>query len=168
MVVHTKEGERLYRISPWAKYVTREEKSVIYDWVHWDPALPYIVSYHCNGFLFEVLILYLFKHVICNSSALQCLNKRLDMLYLLYVLSSCILTASRKLPTMFKQKSLILFKVTVCFIWSLFLLGESQRVRKEFGKRDCLNITQHVPETTYCVLNNRWKSVRSNLCENWI
>lgn len=66
------------------------------------------------------------------------------------------------------QKSLILFKVTVCFIWSLFLLGESQRVRKEFGKRDCLNITQHVPETTYCVLNNRWKSVRSNLCENWI
>ncbi|XP_030255021.1 1,4-alpha-glucan-branching enzyme [Sparus aurata] len=42
VVVHTKEGERLYRISPWAKYVTREEKSVIYDWVHWDPALPYI------------------------------------------------------------------------------------------------------------------------------
>lgn len=45
VVVHTKSGERLYRISPWAKYVTREEKSVIYDWVHWDPPHPYTVSY---------------------------------------------------------------------------------------------------------------------------
>lgn len=44
VVVHTKEGERLYRISPWAKYVTKEDKSVIYDWVHWDPPYPYIVS----------------------------------------------------------------------------------------------------------------------------
>uniref|UniRef100_A0AAQ5YUA4 1,4-alpha-glucan branching enzyme n=1 Tax=Amphiprion ocellaris TaxID=80972 RepID=A0AAQ5YUA4_AMPOC len=43
VVVHTKEGERLYRISPWAKYVNREEKSVIYDWVHWDPPQPYNV-----------------------------------------------------------------------------------------------------------------------------
>uniref|UniRef100_A0A672SZ93 1,4-alpha-glucan branching enzyme n=1 Tax=Sinocyclocheilus grahami TaxID=75366 RepID=A0A672SZ93_SINGR len=34
--------ERLFRISPWAKYVTRHEKSVIYDWVHWDPPQPYI------------------------------------------------------------------------------------------------------------------------------
>uniref|UniRef100_A0A3Q3VVG0 1,4-alpha-glucan branching enzyme n=1 Tax=Mola mola TaxID=94237 RepID=A0A3Q3VVG0_MOLML len=42
VVVHTKEGERLYRISPWAKYVTKEEKAVIYDWVHWDPPNPYI------------------------------------------------------------------------------------------------------------------------------
>ncbi|KAM3875476.1 LOW QUALITY PROTEIN: 1,4-alpha-glucan-branching enzyme-like [Diretmus argenteus] len=42
VVVHTKEGERLYRISPWAKYVNRDEKSVIYDWVHWDPPQPYI------------------------------------------------------------------------------------------------------------------------------
>ncbi|KAI4815569.1 hypothetical protein KUCAC02_005711 [Chaenocephalus aceratus] len=41
VVVHTEEGERLYRISPWAKYVTRDEKSVIYDWVHWDPPNPY-------------------------------------------------------------------------------------------------------------------------------
>uniref|UniRef100_A0A672ZGP7 1,4-alpha-glucan branching enzyme n=1 Tax=Sphaeramia orbicularis TaxID=375764 RepID=A0A672ZGP7_9TELE len=41
VVVHTKDGQRLYRISPWAKYVTREEKSVIYDWVHWDPPHPY-------------------------------------------------------------------------------------------------------------------------------
>lgn len=45
MVVHTKQGERLYRISPWAKYVTKEEKSVIYDWVHWDPPHPYVVSW---------------------------------------------------------------------------------------------------------------------------
>lgn len=44
VVVHTKQGERLYRISPWAKYVTKEEKSIIYDWVHWDPPHPYIVS----------------------------------------------------------------------------------------------------------------------------
>ncbi|KAJ4936035.1 hypothetical protein JOQ06_017559 [Pogonophryne albipinna] len=41
VVVHTEEGERLYRISPWAKYVTRDEKSVIYGWVHWDPPNPY-------------------------------------------------------------------------------------------------------------------------------
>ncbi|KAL6115834.1 gbe1 [Pungitius sinensis] len=41
VVVHTKEGGRLYRISPWAKYVNREEKSVVYDWVHWDPPQPY-------------------------------------------------------------------------------------------------------------------------------
>ncbi|KAK5868918.1 hypothetical protein PBY51_009891 [Eleginops maclovinus] len=41
VVVHTQDGERLYRISPWAKYVSREEKSVIYDWVHWDPPNPY-------------------------------------------------------------------------------------------------------------------------------
>lgn len=46
VVVHTKEGERLYRISPWAKYVTREEKSVIYDWVHYDPPQPYVVSWN--------------------------------------------------------------------------------------------------------------------------
>uniref|UniRef100_A0A672SXS7 1,4-alpha-glucan branching enzyme n=1 Tax=Sinocyclocheilus grahami TaxID=75366 RepID=A0A672SXS7_SINGR len=42
VVVHTSAGERLFRISPWAKYVTRHEKSVIYDWVHWDPPQPYI------------------------------------------------------------------------------------------------------------------------------
>ncbi|XP_034404328.1 1,4-alpha-glucan-branching enzyme [Cyclopterus lumpus] len=41
VVVHTKKGDRLYRISPWAKYVTREEKAVVYDWVHWDPPQPY-------------------------------------------------------------------------------------------------------------------------------
>lgn len=58
MVVHTKEGERLYRISPWAKYVTQEEKSVTYDWVHYDPPQPYIVSccvnvYFLNFFFFS-------------------------------------------------------------------------------------------------------------------
>ncbi|KAM9811458.1 1,4-alpha-glucan-branching enzyme [Syngnathus typhle] len=42
VVVHTKAGERLYRISPWAKYVTKPEKGVIYEWVHWDPPHPYI------------------------------------------------------------------------------------------------------------------------------
>ncbi|XP_030633725.1 1,4-alpha-glucan-branching enzyme isoform X2 [Chanos chanos] len=41
VVVHTPAGERLYRISPWAKYVTKDESSVIYDWVHWDPPEPY-------------------------------------------------------------------------------------------------------------------------------
>ncbi|KAJ8391454.1 hypothetical protein AAFF_G00089280 [Aldrovandia affinis] len=42
VVVHTKAGERLYRISPWAKYVATSKDSVIYDWVHWDPPLPYL------------------------------------------------------------------------------------------------------------------------------
>uniref|UniRef100_A0A3B5LH48 1,4-alpha-glucan branching enzyme n=1 Tax=Xiphophorus couchianus TaxID=32473 RepID=A0A3B5LH48_9TELE len=46
VVVHTKDGDRIYRISPWAKYVTREEKSVIYDWVHWDPPQPYVQHIH--------------------------------------------------------------------------------------------------------------------------
>uniref|UniRef100_A0A665V042 1,4-alpha-glucan branching enzyme n=1 Tax=Echeneis naucrates TaxID=173247 RepID=A0A665V042_ECHNA len=41
VVVHTKQGERLYRISPWAKYVTQEDTAVVYDWVHWDPPQPY-------------------------------------------------------------------------------------------------------------------------------
>uniref|UniRef100_A0A673YMH2 1,4-alpha-glucan branching enzyme n=1 Tax=Salmo trutta TaxID=8032 RepID=A0A673YMH2_SALTR len=42
VVVHTKKGERLYRISPWAKYAIQSEKQVIYDWVHWDPPQPYL------------------------------------------------------------------------------------------------------------------------------
>uniref|UniRef100_A0A665V0J3 1,4-alpha-glucan branching enzyme n=1 Tax=Echeneis naucrates TaxID=173247 RepID=A0A665V0J3_ECHNA len=42
VVVHTKQGERLYRISPWAKYVTQEDTAVVYDWVHWDPPQPYV------------------------------------------------------------------------------------------------------------------------------
>ena len=43
MVVHTENGERLYRISPWAKYVTQQENARVYDWVHWDPPEPYTV-----------------------------------------------------------------------------------------------------------------------------
>ncbi|MFT7803862.1 1,4-alpha-glucan-branching enzyme [Arapaima gigas] len=42
VVVHTKDRERLYRISPWAKYVTKIDTSVVYDWVHWDPPQPYV------------------------------------------------------------------------------------------------------------------------------
>uniref|UniRef100_A0A8C9VZ31 1,4-alpha-glucan branching enzyme n=1 Tax=Scleropages formosus TaxID=113540 RepID=A0A8C9VZ31_SCLFO len=42
VVVHTKNRERLYRNSPWAKYVTKNDTSVVYDWVHWDPLQPYL------------------------------------------------------------------------------------------------------------------------------
>ncbi|XP_061073908.1 1,4-alpha-glucan-branching enzyme-like isoform X2 [Conger conger] len=42
VVVHTRSGERFYRISPWAKYVMKPEDSVIYDWVVWDPPHPYL------------------------------------------------------------------------------------------------------------------------------
>ncbi|XP_062872486.1 1,4-alpha-glucan-branching enzyme isoform X3 [Trichomycterus rosablanca] len=42
VVLHTKEGERLYRISPWATYVTKLDTSVVYDWVYWDPPQPYV------------------------------------------------------------------------------------------------------------------------------
>ncbi|XP_023681911.1 1,4-alpha-glucan-branching enzyme [Paramormyrops kingsleyae] len=41
VVVHSKDHQRLYRISPWAKYVTQMDTAVIYDWVHWDPPHPY-------------------------------------------------------------------------------------------------------------------------------
>ncbi|KAJ8368582.1 hypothetical protein SKAU_G00086100 [Synaphobranchus kaupii] len=42
VVVHTRGGERLYRISPWAKYVMSGGDSFVYDWVHWDPPHPYM------------------------------------------------------------------------------------------------------------------------------
>ncbi|GAA6068511.1 1,4-alpha-glucan-branching enzyme isoform X1, partial [Tachysurus ichikawai] len=42
VVLHTKEGERLYRISPWASYVTKASTSVVYDWVFWDSPHPYV------------------------------------------------------------------------------------------------------------------------------
>ncbi|XP_017346410.1 1,4-alpha-glucan-branching enzyme isoform X1 [Ictalurus punctatus] len=42
VVLHTKEGERLYRISPWATYVTKPDLLVVYDWVYWDPPHPYV------------------------------------------------------------------------------------------------------------------------------
>ncbi|XP_029795004.1 1,4-alpha-glucan-branching enzyme isoform X2 [Suricata suricatta] len=41
VVIRSKSGEILYRISPWAKYVTREGDNVNYDWIHWDPEQPY-------------------------------------------------------------------------------------------------------------------------------
>ncbi|XP_075053173.1 1,4-alpha-glucan-branching enzyme [Mixophyes fleayi] len=42
VVVKSKSGELLYRISPWAKFVAPSERNVIYDWIHWEPAQPYI------------------------------------------------------------------------------------------------------------------------------
>uniref|UniRef100_A0A671LVU1 1,4-alpha-glucan branching enzyme n=1 Tax=Sinocyclocheilus anshuiensis TaxID=1608454 RepID=A0A671LVU1_9TELE len=41
LVVLTKTGECLFRISPWAKHVTKTLDSVTYDWTHWDPPQPY-------------------------------------------------------------------------------------------------------------------------------
>ncbi|KAM9088092.1 1,4-alpha-glucan-branching enzyme isoform 2-T2 [Megaptera novaeangliae] len=41
VVIRSKSGEILYRISPWAKYVTRDGDNVNYDWIHWDPEHPY-------------------------------------------------------------------------------------------------------------------------------
>ncbi|MEE6507415.1 hypothetical protein FKM82_022025, partial [Ascaphus truei] len=41
VVIRSKCGEMLYRISPWAKYVVQEDKNVVYDWVHWEPVQPY-------------------------------------------------------------------------------------------------------------------------------
>jgi 1,4-alpha-glucan branching enzyme len=43
VVITSKMGEILYRISPWAKYVVREDGNVNYDWVHWDPEQLYKV-----------------------------------------------------------------------------------------------------------------------------
>ncbi|XP_061104606.1 1,4-alpha-glucan-branching enzyme-like [Conger conger] len=42
VVVQTQEGESLFRISPWAKYVTKRLDSNTYDWIHWDPLYPYL------------------------------------------------------------------------------------------------------------------------------
>ncbi|XP_030648584.1 1,4-alpha-glucan-branching enzyme [Chanos chanos] len=42
LVVLTKDAEYLFRISPWAKYVTKRLDSVTYDWTHWDPPHPYL------------------------------------------------------------------------------------------------------------------------------
>ncbi|XP_067849516.1 1,4-alpha-glucan-branching enzyme-like isoform X2 [Heptranchias perlo] len=38
-------GEQLYRISPWARYVTKEQKALSYEWVHWDPPRRYVRKY---------------------------------------------------------------------------------------------------------------------------
>ncbi|OCT93898.1 hypothetical protein XELAEV_18011569mg [Xenopus laevis] len=45
VVITSKTGETLYRISPWAKYVVREDKKAVYDWVHWEPLQPYKRKY---------------------------------------------------------------------------------------------------------------------------
>ncbi|KAK2529847.1 Gbe1 [Columba livia] len=42
VVIRAQNGELLYRISPWARYVVRDEDKVNYDWVHWNPPLSYI------------------------------------------------------------------------------------------------------------------------------
>nr|XP_048724837.1 1,4-alpha-glucan-branching enzyme isoform X1 [Caretta caretta] len=42
VVIRSKNGEILYRISPWAKYVARVDRNVNYDWIHWEPPLPYL------------------------------------------------------------------------------------------------------------------------------
>ncbi|KAL8190669.1 UNVERIFIED_CONTAM: 1,4-alpha-glucan branching enzyme [Gekko kuhli] len=41
VVIRSRSGEILYRISPWARYVTREGTNVTYDWIHWEPPTPY-------------------------------------------------------------------------------------------------------------------------------
>ncbi|MGH0147169.1 UNVERIFIED_CONTAM: hypothetical protein FKN15_041506 [Acipenser sinensis] len=42
VVIRSRSGQLLYRISPWAKYVVRDDNNLIYDWVHWDPPQPYM------------------------------------------------------------------------------------------------------------------------------
>ncbi|XP_007901760.1 1,4-alpha-glucan-branching enzyme isoform X2 [Callorhinchus milii] len=42
VLIHNKKSELLYRISPWAKHVVPSEKNITYDWLHWDPAQPYL------------------------------------------------------------------------------------------------------------------------------
>ncbi|KAF7251200.1 1,4-alpha-glucan-branching enzyme, partial [Varanus komodoensis] len=41
LVIRSQNGEILYRISPWARYVVRETNSVNYDWIYWEPPTPY-------------------------------------------------------------------------------------------------------------------------------
>ncbi|KAM6446236.1 1,4-alpha-glucan-branching enzyme isoform 1-T1 [Liasis olivaceus] len=41
LVIRTKTGEVLYRISPWARYVVRESNKVNYDWIYLEPSTPY-------------------------------------------------------------------------------------------------------------------------------
>ncbi|CAI5772758.1 4-alpha-glucan-branching enzyme isoform X2 [Podarcis lilfordi] len=40
VVIKSRSGEVLYRISPWARYVT-QGANVNYDWVNWEPPTPY-------------------------------------------------------------------------------------------------------------------------------
>ncbi|XP_060587945.1 1,4-alpha-glucan-branching enzyme-like isoform X2 [Ruditapes philippinarum] len=41
LVMHTKSGKLEDRLSPWAKFVTREEKVPVYDQIFWDPKERY-------------------------------------------------------------------------------------------------------------------------------
>ncbi|XP_028839728.1 1,4-alpha-glucan-branching enzyme isoform X2 [Denticeps clupeoides] len=43
LIILTENDEYLFRISPWARYVTKRLDSVTYDWIHWDPLHPYLV-----------------------------------------------------------------------------------------------------------------------------
>ncbi|KAM8976349.1 1,4-alpha-glucan-branching enzyme [Pelodytes ibericus] len=45
VVITSKSGETLYRISPWAKYVAQEGTNVVYDWIHWHPPQPYVCKH---------------------------------------------------------------------------------------------------------------------------
>ncbi|XP_072441895.1 1,4-alpha-glucan-branching enzyme isoform X2 [Chiloscyllium punctatum] len=45
VVMVCKTGQQLYRISPWARYVIREQNSSTYEWVHWDPPRRYERKY---------------------------------------------------------------------------------------------------------------------------
>ncbi|XP_060072353.1 1,4-alpha-glucan-branching enzyme-like [Ylistrum balloti] len=41
LVIRTKSGELVDRLSPWANYVVRQEKVPVYDQAFWDPPQPY-------------------------------------------------------------------------------------------------------------------------------
>nr|XP_056714180.1 1,4-alpha-glucan-branching enzyme [Euleptes europaea] len=41
VVIQSKTGEILYRISPWARYVAHQGTNVTYEWIHWEPPTPY-------------------------------------------------------------------------------------------------------------------------------
>ncbi|XP_059506063.1 1,4-alpha-glucan-branching enzyme isoform X2 [Stegostoma tigrinum] len=45
VVIECTAGQQLYRISPWAQYVIREQNASTYDWVHWDPPERYERKY---------------------------------------------------------------------------------------------------------------------------
>ncbi|XP_078416543.1 1,4-alpha-glucan-branching enzyme isoform X3 [Cetorhinus maximus] len=45
VVIGSKTGKQIYRISPWARYVTREQSAFTYDWVHWDPPQRYMYKH---------------------------------------------------------------------------------------------------------------------------
>ncbi|XP_069745270.1 1,4-alpha-glucan-branching enzyme-like isoform X2 [Narcine bancroftii] len=42
VVIGDDSGRQLYRISPWARYVTKQGTTQTYDWQHWDPPQRYL------------------------------------------------------------------------------------------------------------------------------